>query len=219
MDGYAGLINNSFPTVFKGRYDSYQFDPSFSPALGINFLYTLPARVPRLGFGLSVGYNGYSNKLTQTGANDYSSGVVHYTTTYTETITAKNSLLATNLYGMFMINPKSNSKFYLKAGLNINFSLGGSEWIESESNSETEGMSGSSPIHSSGQSSDRLTKIKQVFLAFQAGAGVAIGKSRIEFCYWPSTNLADSDLPAYSTMQKSFDLTSMGVFYFYRLTR
>jgi hypothetical protein len=217
IDAYGGGIRNSFPTAINGRYDSYQVDPAFSPGFGVNFLYTIPAKVELFKFGLSLGYNGYSANFSKTGANDYSSGNIHYTTSYNENIILKNSILATNLYAMFVVNPKSKTQFYAKIGLNTNFSLG-AKWVSSESSSATDGMSGSSPIHSTGQSSDKLAKVKQVFLALQTGAGVAIGRSKIEFCYWPSTNIADDNLPTYSTMQKTFNLTSMGVFYYYRFT-
>ena len=216
IDAFGGVIRNSFPTTLNGRYDSYQVDPAFSPGFGLNILYTIPSRVEYFKFGLSLGYNGYNRNFSKTGVNDYSNGSIHYATSYDENIILKNSILATNLYTMFVVNPKSKTQFYAKVGLNTNFTLS-TKWVISESSSTTDGMSGSSPIHSSGQSSDKLVKVKQVFLALQTGAGVAIGRSKIEFCYWPSTNIAD-EVPKYSTIQKTFNLTSMGVFYYYRFT-
>ncbi len=217
---YLGGIRNSFPTPVTGVYGIvHQFDPSYSVTGGISFLYSIPGKFNAFKVGLSAGYNSYNCKLTQHSANSFYNSVnSNGTSVFDDTLTTKNSLIQTNFFLEYLINPLSSVKFYLKAGLSLNFSF-------NEQNSVNESYSGvtkivangNPPVENAIQGNGILILLKKRYLAPMFGIGTTIGRSSLEFSYCLPVDVGSQPLGAQGTLSGSFNISSMALCYYFSM--
>jgi hypothetical protein len=196
-----------------------QFNPCYSLTGGVNFLFSLPIKFQSFKLGLSVGYNTYNCKVNQSGiATNYSSAYYYSIVKYNETLTVKNSLLLTNLYLMYLINPLSKIKLYLKAGVNVNFSMGGDIDVFSRDTAQTTTvLNGNPPAQGTISSNNRMVTIRQDFISFIGSVGVISHRSRLEFSYWPNTDLAAPTGYFLAPTVNTFKFGSMALYYYFSL--
>ena len=219
---FVGAIRNSFPTSFDGVYSkSNQFDPSYSPSGGINFLYSIPGHFKAFKVGISVGYDGYNNMIKRSGSFYHAESVnFYYTTTYNETITAKRSMLLSNIYVMWLLNPLSKVKVFVKAGLNYNFSMGTNSDVVSTYTASIQGIkNGNVPFQDSTNTSSTLYSLKTGYLAPVFSGGIISGRSKLEFAYWPPVSVSyPLDVTSGNTSSSTFfKFGSLGIFYYFSL--
>jgi hypothetical protein len=219
---FAGGIRNSFPTAVTGSYGTvHHFDPSSSVTGGVNFLYAIPGKFNAFKFGLSVGYNSYNCELTShTTSSFYQSDNYHGTATFDDTLTTKNSLIQTNFYVMYLINPLSSVKCYLKAGLSLNFSF-------NEENSVNESYSGftkivangNPPVENAIQGSGILILLKKRYLAPMFGLGMSSGRSTLEFSYCLPVDIGSQPISIQGNSGPAFNISSMSLSYYISVFR
>jgi len=221
IEVFAGAIMNSFPTSFDGKYiKSAQFDPSYSPSGGLNFLFSIPGHFRSFKFGLSLGYDAYGRTTSQSGSfHVVESAAYYYTTTYSETISLQRSLVLTNIYFMYVVNPLGKIKVFVKAGLNYNFAIGNSQDLVSNYTYSTQGITnGTKPFQDSASASISLYSIKSSYFAPVFSAGFVSGRSKLELNYWPSVGISD---PAYvngnTATSTVYQFGSVGLFYYFTL--
>jgi hypothetical protein len=220
MDVFAGILQNAFPTSFNGHYTiGLRFNSQISPTFGVNFLYPLPGK--NFGVGLSLGYNGYNCTINTSGSY-ISNTVPNQTSTsvYNETITTKNSLLYSNLYLMYMINPAGRIRYYLKGGLNYYFSF---DYNKNEVNlkwtrTETGVVNGNMPYVDHYGDSGQLITMKNYFISFKCAGGVNFGRSFLELSYSPPVQIAATSGDYYlSGNQTDFKFSSVGICFYFML--
>jgi hypothetical protein len=221
MEVFIGGMMNTFPTTFDGKYaTSNQFTPGYSLSGGLNFLYSIPVHFKSFKIGASIGYNAYNRSITQSGSLTHTASAAFYsTTTYDETLTIKNSLLLTNIYFMYLVNPLGKIKAYVKTGLNYNFSISGNIDVTSTFKGFTSGiMNGNTPFQGSEQGSISLITLEKNYLAVLFSAGIVTGRSRLEFSYWPPTDIAkpSGDILG-GTTKTYFKIGSMALYYYFSL--
>jgi hypothetical protein len=217
---FIGGIRNSFPTVFTGDYsNTYQFEPSYTLGGGLNFLYSIPGFFKSFKVGLSFGYNGYNGKLITSGTiNHVESAAYYWTTTYNDTVTVRNSLLVSNIYIMYFLNPLSHVKVYLKVGVNYNFSFSNNIDVLTQNTSSTTGIkNGNVPFQSNSAGNHSLVTIKKGYLSFLTSVGVTEGRHTLEFSYSPNAEIADPGNYLFAPFKKSFKIGSMAVYYYFSL--
>ena len=183
----ASQIRNSFPTPVTGNYgEVHHFDPSSSVTGGINFLYSIPGKFNAFKVGLSAGYNSYNCELTGHNTSSfYESDNYNGTSTFNDTLTTKNSLIQTNFYLMYLINPLSSVKCFLKAGISYSFSLNTDNSVNENYSGTSETVTnGNPPNESTFQNSGSLIHIKEKLLAPLFGVGMIYGRSTLEFSYY-----------------------------------
>ncbi|HEX3080091.1 MAG TPA: hypothetical protein VHQ04_06495, partial [Puia sp.] len=182
---YAGAIRNSFPTPVTGSYGTiHHFDPSTSVTGGINFLYAIPGKFNAFKFGLSAGYNSYNCERSEHNTGSfYQSDNWHSTVDFNDTLTTKNSLIQTNFYVMYVVNPLSSVKCFLKAGISYNFSLNSDNSVdERNAGTSVSVTNGNPPVQSNFKNSNsNLVILKKSYLAPVFGAGMVYGRNTLEF--------------------------------------
>jgi hypothetical protein len=216
---FAGILLNSFPSTFDANYTlDNQFKSQITPTFGLNLLYPLPGKY--LKVGLSVGYNGYHCTINNSGSYQIDRQYYHATTEYTETITTSNSLLSSNLYVMYLINPLSSTRFYVKGGINYYFSFAYNkngvnlDWERTENGIEN----GTIPTHYIYGDNTQIITVKNYFITFKCAAGVNFGRGSLELSYVPPTQLATSGEYVSPTDNKTdFKLTTIGICYYFTL--
>jgi hypothetical protein len=219
---YVGGIRNSLPTPVTGVYGVvHQFDPSYSATGGINLLYSIPGKFNAFKVGLSAGYNSYNCKLTQHSSNSFYNSVnSNGTSTFDDTLTTKNSLIQTNFFLEYLINPRSSVKCYLKAGLSLNFSF-------NEENSVNESYSGitkivangNPPVENAIQGSGILILLKKRYLAPMFGLGTSFGRSTLEFSYCLPVDIGSQPISIQGNSGPAFNISSMSLGYFFSVFR
>jgi len=219
---FAGGIQNSFPTPVTGTYGVvHHFDPSSSVSGGINFLYAIPGKFKAFKLGLSTGYNSYDCKLTGHNTSSfYQSDNYHGSAAYDDTLTTKNSLIQTNFYLIYLINPLSPVKCYLKAGISYNFSLNSDNSVDEKYSGTTETVTnGNPPTHAVIQNSGTIIPIKKSYLAPLFGAGINYGRSSLEFSYYLPTDIGSQPIGVQGTSSQDFKVSSMSLSYYFSVFR
>ena len=194
IEAFAGIIMNTFPSEYPAKYVDLKFSPSFSPGGGLNFLYSIPGKFSAFKFGLAFGYNSFNCKFNHSGTYVfYSSANYNFTTNYNETLTFKTSILLTNIYVEYLINPQSKLKFYLKGGLNYNLLLSNDPYIYiSDSSSSTGVRNGNIPTGgTSKEENQKFLKLRTKYPSILTAAGIVKGRNKLEFCYSPNVGIGD----------------------------
>ena len=215
---YVGGIRNSFPTPVTGTYGIvHQFDPSTSVTGGINFLYSIPGKFNAFRVGLSTGYNSYDYKLTEHSTKSFYESVNYNgTSTIDDTLTTKNSLIQTNFYLMYLVNPLSSIKFYLKAGISYNFSLSTDNSVDEKySGTSMTVMNGNPPVQSNIQNGGSIIQLKKSYLAPLFGIGATFGHSTLEFSYFLPADIGGQPIGIQGTPSASFNISSMSLSYYF----
>jgi hypothetical protein len=220
MDVFAGILQNSFPTSFDAHYTKdLQFTSQITPTFGANFLYPLPGKYFKIG--LALGYNGYNRTVNTSGSYQTNQPPNYVSTSvYSETITTKNSLLYSNLYLMYIINPEGNARFYVKGGINYYFSFAynkndvNMKW----SRTETGVMNGNNPFVDHYGDSVQLITVKNYFISFKGAAGVNFGRSSLEFSYSPPVQIGTtSEDYLLAGNQSDFKFATLGLCFYFKL--
>jgi hypothetical protein len=219
---YVGGIRNAFPTPVTVSYGVvHQFDPSSSMTGGISLLYSIPGKFNAFKVGLSAGYNSYNLDLkAHTTTSFHESDAYYGSSIIDDTLTTKNSLIQTNLYLMYLINPLGSVKCYLKAGLNFNFSLNTDNSVyESYSSTSTIVRNGNPPGVSTWQNSGAIIQLKKKYLAPLFGAGVTYGRSTLEFSYYMPADIGSEPNDAFADSGPVFKISSMSLSYYLSVFR
>jgi hypothetical protein len=220
IDVFAGILQNAFPTSFDSHFTTAnQFKSQISPTFGVNFMYPLPGK--KFKIGLALGYNGYHCTINNSGSFQTVEGPSrHSTSDYNETITTENSFLVSNLYLMYLVNPLGSTRFYLKGGINYNFSL---EYVRNAVNmqwSRTENgvQNGNMPFQNHYGDAGELIATNNYFISFKCAAGVNFGRSFLEVSYSPPVQIgtASEDI-ALSGNQTDFKLSTLGICLYFML--
>lgn len=204
----------SFPTRFNGVYISkIKFEKSFSPYVGINFLYLIP-KSNKVGLAVSFAYNHYISDIKKTdSANTVISPSFYFTTNFIESVEIKNTLLSVDISFLYFINPAERMKFFIRAGFLNNISLGGTKKIVSEYSSTTTGIrNGNQPFITSESGSRDLIDLSETWITVLTGLGIKAGKSRFEFNY-----SVPRDVYSSPSGDDRFRITSYGFHYYYSL--
>jgi hypothetical protein len=212
---FFGGMMNSFPSTFDSQFTKgNKFKSDFSTSGGINFLFTIPGKFKSFKVGASVGYNGYKGSISQSGSFTHTeSAAYYYTTTYTESMALKSSLVLTNIYAMWLMNPLDKMKAYVKAGLNYSFVVTDNQDVTGTFSSSTSGIvNGTKPFQLENSGSGSLVSLESHYLSLLFSAGIITGRSRMEFSYWPVSNIVSSgsDTPP-------FKFGSMALYYYFSI--
>ena len=220
---YAGGTRYSFPTPITGYSRTiHHFDPSTSMTGGINFLYAIPGKFNAFKVGLSAGYTSYRCERTEhnTG-NFYASDNWYNTVDFNDTLTTKNSLIQTNFYLMFVINPLSSVKCFLKAGISYNFSLNSENSVdEKNAGTEVSVTNGNPPYESSfNNPSANLINLKKSYLVPLFGFGMAYGRNALEFSYYLPADIGGEPIGPQGVQSQAFKISSMSLSYYFSVFR
>jgi hypothetical protein len=214
---YVGGIRNSFPTPVSGIYYSvFQFDPSYSVTGGLNLLYSIPGQFKAFKVGLSAGYNGYQYNVGKAFKDSfYQSQYYHGTEAYNDTMRMKNSMIQTNFYLMWLVNPLGNMNCYLKAGISYNFSLNTDVSInESNAGTTSTVRNGLPPVPDSFQNSEHsINALKKNYLAPLFGIGLIHGRHTLEFSYFFPADLGSEVNSTDGSFGPAFKISSMSLAY------
>ena len=215
LDGFIGGNLNLFPTRVAGFYSpATNFNSGFSLTGGINVLYTIPGRFKRFGVGVSIGYNSYNLQINKSDSIFTNvSPNYYYTIKYNEKLTAKNSIIQSNLYTTFCLNPFSETKVYFKAGLTFNISLDNFANIVDAYNDVATGIqNGNVPFSYSGNDSKTHTSILSEWINFNAGFGISKKRNKIELLYYSPQKIG-----VIVEDKSSFKMSTLGFYYYYTL--
>jgi hypothetical protein len=219
---FAGGIQNSFPTPVTGTYGKvHHFDPSSSMTGGINFLYAIPGKFNAFKFGLSLGYNSYNCDLKEHNTSSFYESVNYNgTSTYNDTLTTKNSFLQTNFYLMYLINPLSSVKCYLKAGISYYFSKNTDNSVDEKYSGTTEIVTnGNPPAEGAVQNNGSVVQLKKSYLVPLFGIGMVYGRSSLEFSYYPPADIGGEPIGLQGAPSQAFKISSMSLCYYFSVFR
>ena len=220
---YIGGIRNSFPTAMTGYYGTtHHFDPSTSVTGGINFLYSIPGKFNAFKVGLSAGFNSYNiERAEHTTGSFYESDNWHSTTDFNDTLTTKNSLIQTNFYLMYVINPLSSVKGFLKAGFSYNFSLNSDNAVyEKNAGTEVSVTNGNPPYESSFKNPNaNLINLKKTYLVPLFGVGIVYGRNTLEFSYYLPAEIGGEPIGPQGVQSQAFKISSMSLSYSFSVFR
>ena len=208
---FGGIRNMSFPSTVNGYYmHGFKFPSVISPDFGIGMIYALPIHFNMLQVGLNLGYYAYSG--SQSGSDsvvNYLNATNHFTTNYTDHVNMSNTIVYASLYTRYVFNPLDKTNVYLKAGANMNFSVGGNPDVQYDFHSVRDGESvNEGKVHQLSEYQGVSATVKKAFFSGLLGAGVEHGKAGLEFTYSPSVTIGESDLgyPAFKIV--SWGLTA-----------
>jgi hypothetical protein len=212
LDLYAGAMMHVFPAQLTGRYTSNnKLGNAFSPSGGANLLFFVPGNFHSLGLGVSIGvgsYNGSSENRDSVVNN--TSLNYHYTTFYHERLTMKNTMLMTDLYAMYFINPKDRFRFFVKGGINLNFSLTNDNELRSDYDSQTKGLRNGNPTHSSEKGSEIVGETRNLYYDLKGALGLMTGRHKFEFVYYSPSNIGPL---------QSVKIGSQAFYYYYTIVK
>ncbi len=215
---FFGTIRNSFPTKLDGDYlKQVQVDPYTTITGGANLLISFPGIFHSIKLGAGAGYNNYTIIIRKTWATEYDYPGNQYTTNYNENIIAKNSMLFSSVYMMWVVNPLTKVQAYIKAGGTYHHSLNNYLDFTTDYTTSTQGTRNGIPFENSNKNQNTLIPIYGNYLTLAASVGASFGRHSLEFSYWPATDIAAPPEDRGLT-QKSFKIASMGIFYYYSLT-
>jgi hypothetical protein len=215
MDAMIGGVFQSFTSGVNAQYSANdKFASQFSPIGGLNLLCRLPVHFGSLAVGASVGYFEFQSSVDESGtAEHYESANYHFNTVYQEHIWVKRSQLQVNLYVMYIFNPLSKTKFYLKGGIFQHFALSANNDIYDHYTSKTTGeRNGVIPISDSLQSTVTVSFLNNSYLNANLGAGIMAGRHRLELITTiPQGNIGQGTIP--------FRIGMVGLNYYFALIK
>jgi hypothetical protein len=207
LDVYVGGLTYEFPTAVPGHYSypSNAFERTSSITGGINFMYFIPGNFRRAALGVSTGFMSFSSNLKRSDSIvTYRGGNNYNTKKYDEDLSINNKVINIDIYGMYILNPLSRAKVYLKAGFNSNFRISKSG-IEVDYVSHTAGVSSGAPFTAS-ESGTNSIALAKTYYNVHGGIGVNSGRHKVEFTYFT---------PGVLNRDYSFKVKMMAVYYYY----
>jgi hypothetical protein len=207
---FAGGSMYLFPSAIQDVHDEQiKLKSAFSPAIGLSFTYFFPSGFNRLGITLSVGYSSFKSSFTKTDSINTVHSVNWYSNTkYHEEISIKESFLRPAISVIYILNPLSKAKFYLKAGAVYNIPLKEAQVMVDYSSNTTSVRNGIVQTPSAENYSTPYIDLNLVRLGIITGAGVSIGRHRLEAEYAIPTNMSTN-----LNKNTNFSIGSIGLTY------
>lgn len=212
---FAGGVFNSFPAQFSSHYAGYHMDPAMTWTGGLDLRYYLPSHFRSFAFGISFGYESYKGSVTKTGSTyTYSSANYQTWSNYQEQVSMNQTQLATGIYALYVINPLSRTRMYVKAGVNDNFSIGGKGGVYSTGKDSTWGFrNGVVPINNMTYFSGvPLISFAAQYYRFNATFGMEFGRNKLEFSAYSGAALSEPG-------GTKFKVNTFGLNYFFTFLR
>ncbi len=213
LDIFAGGTMHTFPSDFDGLYSKdNKFSSTLQPTGGSKLGLLVPVK-SLFKAGLSAAFETYSATITKTGTLLDSPDANYYDrTNYIEKLSVTNSAFLTNIYIMNFINPFAKVKYFVKGGFALNLSIGKNYNVRSSySVTDTGITNGVNPFAGSKQGVRDLITLIGNAPHFNAGFGVATGKSRLELLYYDNSQLNSENSPA------SFKMGMLSLYYYYSI--
>ncbi len=207
---FAGGLMNIFPLGVKDWYnEQLKLKQALSPTIGLTFTYLFPSRFNRAGVTFSIGYNSFKSSVTRTDSfTVINSPAWYYTTKYHEEVSIKATSLRPVISVLYILNPLSKTKFYVKAGMVYNIPFNESQGIVDYSSSTRGIGNGNIPISNDEKSSRNYIEFKSAWVNVSTVAGVSAGRHRIEAEYAIPTSMT-----AGINKNTKFSIGSFGLVY------
>ncbi len=121
---------------------------------------------------------------------------------------------------MYLVNPLSSVKCYLKAGISYNFSLNTDNTVyEKYSGTSSTVMNGKPPVEAVLQNAGTIIRVKKSYLSPQFGIGMIYGRSALEFSYFLPADIGGEPMNAEGTPSQAFKISSMSISYYFSVFR
>lgn len=186
-DLFIGGLLNTYPGKFSGiNQFPHQLKQNFSGTGGINFIYSLPTNFYRLKFGLSVSFYKLNNQTNRIDSTHKQIDVNYYeTTVYKAHYSYKQTVIAANLYVMYVINPVGKYNFFVKGGMNYSVDLNKNQSIYGKYEEEyTAVRNGDIFFRNSIKGEDvNYFSLRSFWLSLNASAGIIYKRNKIELNY------------------------------------
>jgi len=216
LDVFAGATRNTFPTEIATYYTMAKFPSTFSPEAGIGLHVVFPGQFNAFSIGLTVGYTSFKCSTSPSGSTTsyVQSSTWYDSVNYTENLTVSNSLLTTNLYFMYLIPGSGKVRYYGKLGVNTLFLLKPNGYAYSNWSGNYTAYHGGYPPYPDGGHSGTYESIAFGFNAAsgEIAIGAETGRHRVEVVYYSPAELG-------ATNQPSFQLSRLGLYYFFTVLK
>jgi hypothetical protein len=216
LDVYAGVTRNTFPSEIATYYAMARFPSAFSPEAGIGLHIVFPGQFNAFSIGLTVGYASFKCSTSPSGSTtEYVQSSTWYdSVNYTENLTVSNTLLTTNLYFMYLVPGSGKVRYYGKLGVNTLFLLKPNGYAYSNWSGNYTAYHGSNPPYPDGGHSGTYESIAFGFNAAsgEIAIGAETGRHRVEVVYCSPAELG-------ATNQPSFQLSRLGLYYFFTVLK
>ena len=122
---------------------------------------------------------------------------------------------------MYVVNPLSSVKCFLKAGISYSFSLNPENTVdEKNAGTEVSVTNGNPPNTSSFKnSSANLLILKKSYLVPLFGAGMVYGRNTLEFSYYLPAEIGGEPIGILGTPSQAFKVSSMSLSYYFSIFR
>lgn len=209
LEVFAGGLLYLFPSQVQDVKDKMlRLKSAVAPSIGLAFTYLFPSRFNRLGVTFSLGYSSFKSVSSKTDtASTFVSTNWHYNTNYHEEFTIKGSYLRPAIAAMYVLNPLSKTTFYVKAGLLYNLPLK-EAGVMIDYAGTTTGVQNGNPVSFAENFSDSYIYLSAGWINLSAGAGIRMGRHRLEAEYALPTNLSNN-----LSKNTTFSIGSFGISY------
>jgi hypothetical protein len=118
---------------------------------------------------------------------------------------------------MYVVNPLSSIKFYLKAGISYNFSPNSDDNPVNETSKGTTVTvrNGNPPVQSNFQDGGTVVQLKKSYLTPLFGIGTTFSRSTLEFSYYLPADIGGQPIGLQGTPSQSFNISSMSLSYYF----
>ena len=122
---------------------------------------------------------------------------------------------------MYVVNPLSSVKCFLKAGISYNFSLNSDNSVdERNAGTSVSVTNGNPPVQSNFKNSNsNLVILKKSYLAPVFGAGMVYGRNTLEFSYYLPADIGGEPIGILGTPSQAFKISSMSLSYYFSVFR
>jgi hypothetical protein len=216
LDLFGGAVRNTFPTEFAGYYAPGKFPSTFSPEAGVGLRVIFPGHFNAFSIGLAVGYTSFQGSISQSGNTraNVQSNTWYDSVNYAESLSVSNSLLTTNLYFMYLVPGSGRVRYYGKLGVNTVFLLKPNGYAYSNWSGVYTAFYSTTTPYPDGSHSGTYESIAFGINAISAeiAIGAQAGRNRVELVYYSPAELG-------ATNQPSFQLSRLGLYYFFTVLK
>lgn len=211
LEVFAGGLLHLFPSQMDDLNNHpLKLKSAFSPVLGVSFTYLFPSRFNRLGVTFSIGYSSFKSSFSRTDSiNTVISPAWYFTKNYHEDISIKGSYLKPAIAAIFILNPLSKTRFYIKAGVLYNLPIKEVKVLLDYSSTTIGVRNGNQPFTlADNYSYPSYVDLSSGWVNLNGGAGVSIGRHRLEAEYALPTNLSNN-----LSKNSTYSIGSFGISY------
>jgi len=105
-------------------------------------------------------------------------------TTFSNNLSLTNTLIMTNIYGTYAINPLSKAKFYLKAGISMSFSKRDTYVINNYNRTDV-GFNSGTNFNNVGAGTEKTQYCLEAFCSIRSSEpGIEMDRHKLEFSYY-----------------------------------